>query len=148
MDDVITVARTVRTRASLEAVWRFLSDFANAEQWDPGTVTCRRTGTGPIRVGARYQNVSEFRGRKTTLEYTIETFDPARHLVLRGENKTVRSVDDMTFTGSDAGTELVYQARFTFKGLARLAEPLLHKPLNKLADDTEASLQTHLDQLA
>jgi hypothetical protein len=60
----------------------------------------------------------------------------------------VRSFDDMSFTGSESGTELIYEARFTFKGLARLAEPLLRKPLNKLADDTEASLHKHLDQLA
>jgi carbon monoxide dehydrogenase subunit G len=145
---MITVARTVRTKASLEAVWAYLSDFTNAEQWDPGTVTCKRVDAGPIDVGATYENVSEFRGRKTTLQYTVETFAPAQHLVLRGENKTVQSFDDMTFAGSQAGTELTYEARFTFKGLARLAEPLLHRPLNKLADDTEASLQKHLDQLA
>ncbi len=144
---MITVARTVRTKAPLEAVWAYLSDFTNAEQWDPGTITCTRSDAGPIDVGATYENVSEFRGRKTTLQYTVETFDPAKHLVLRGENKTVQSFDDMTFAGSAAGTELIYEARFTFKGVARLAEPLLHKPLNKLADDTEASLQKNLDRL-
>ena len=145
---MITVARIVRTKAPLDAVWAFLSDFTNAEQWDPGTITCTRTDAGPIDVGATYDNVSEFRGRKTNLRYTVETFQPAQHLVLRGENKTVQSFDDMTFTGSGSGTEVTYEARFTFKGLARLAEPLLHKPLNQLADDTEASLQTQLDQLA
>lgn len=145
---MITVARTVRTKAPLDAVWAYLSDFTHAEQWDPGTVTCRRTDAGPIDVGATYENVSEFRGRRTTLRYTVETFEPARHLVLRGENKTVQSFDDMTFAASGAGTELTYEARFTFQGLARLAEPLLHKPLTKLADDTEASLQKHLDRLA
>jgi uncharacterized protein YndB with AHSA1/START domain len=148
MDDMITVTRTITSTAPLSAVWAYLSDFTNAEQWDPGTVTCRRVDAGPIDVGATYENVSEFRGRKTTLEYTVQTFEPARHLVLRGENKSVQSIDDLTFSGSDTGTELVYTARFTFKGLARLAEPLLHKPINKLADDTEASLNTRLAQLS
>jgi hypothetical protein len=120
----------------------------DAEEWDPGTVTCRRTDAGPIDVGATYENVSEFRGRKTTLTYTVQTFDPAKHLVLKGENKTVQSIDDMSFSGSDTGSELTYTARFTFKGLARLAEPLLHKAINKLADDTEASLHTNLAKLA
>ena len=145
---MITVTRTVKTAAALDAVWAYLSDFTNAEEWDPGTVTCRRTDAGPIDVGATYENVSEFRGRKTTLTYTVQTFDPARHLVLKGENKTVQSIDDMTFSSSGAGSELTYTARFTFKGLARLAEPLLHKAMNQLADDTEASLHTHLAKLA
>ena len=64
---MITVTRTIRTTAPLDAVWAYLSDFTNAEQWDPGTVTCKRTDAGPIDVGATYENVSEFRGRKTTL---------------------------------------------------------------------------------
>ena len=145
---MITVTRTIRTAAPIEAVWGYLSDFTNAEQWDPGTVTCKRTDAGPIDVGATYENVSEFRGRKTTLTYTVETFEPAKHLVLRGENKSAQSIDDMTFSGSASGSELVYTARFTFKGVAKLAEPFLHKAINKLADDTEASLNTRLAALA
>ncbi len=46
-----------------------------------------------------------------------------------------------------SGSELVYTARFTFKGLAKLAEPFLHKAIGKLADDTEASLNTRLAEL-
>lgn len=147
MDRVITVTRTLRTAAPLDAVWGYLSDFTNAEQWDAGTVTCKRTDAGPIDVGATYENVSEFRGRETTLTYTVVTFDPAKHLVLHGENKSVKSVDDMTFSGSATGSELVYTARFTFKGVAKLVEPFLHKALNKLADDTEHELNTRLAEL-
>ena len=144
---MITVKRTIRTVAPLDAVWGYLSDFTNAEQWDPGTVTCKRTDAGPIDVGATYENVSEFRGRQTTLTYTVATFVPAKHLVMHGENKTVQSIDDLTFSGSASGAELVYEARFTFKGVARLAEPFLRKALNKLADDTEDSLNIRLAEL-
>ena len=144
---MITVTRTVRTDTPLEKAWGFLKDFASAEQWDPGTVSCRRLGDGPIDVGTRYENVSEFRGRRTTLQYEVTRFEVARRLVLRGENKTVQSVDDMTFSGSTTGTEVTYTAEFTFKGKLRLAEPLLRRPLSKLADDAEAGLQKALDAL-
>lgn len=142
---MITVSRTVRTTATIDAVWAYLSDFTNAEQWDPGTVTCTRKDAGPVGVGATYENVSEFRGKKTTLEYRITTFEAPHHLVLEGQNKSVRFEDDLTMRSIDGGTELIYTAHFTFKGLARLAEPLLKKALNKLADDTEESLETNLD---
>ena len=144
---MITVVRTVRTAAAIDVVWPYLSDFTNAEQWDPATVSCTRTDAGPVDVGATYQNVSRFRGRTTTLEYTVETFDPPHHFVLIGRNKSVSSRDDMTLSSVDAGTELVYTARFSFSGLARLAEPLLKGALTKLADDTAVSLKRNLDAL-
>ena len=144
---MITVTRTIRSTTPLEKSWGFLKDFTSAEEWDPGTVSCRRLDEGPIDVGAAYENVSEFRGRRTTLRYEITEFEVARRLVLQGENKTVRSVDEMTFTGSTTGTEVVYQATFTFKGMARLAEPFVRRPLNKLADDAEEGMRQALDAL-
>jgi carbon monoxide dehydrogenase subunit G len=142
-----TVSRTIRTSTSLQKCWDFLSDFSNTEQWDPGTVSCHKTSPGDNGVGAEYENVSEFKGRKTTLQYRVTTFEPGRHLVLEGENDTVKSIDDMTFSGDENGTEVVYSAHFTFKGAAKLAEPFLKKPLNQLADEAEAGMQKALDVL-
>ena len=142
-----TVSRTVRTRTPLERCWAYLSDFSNAAQWDPGTVSCRRVDAGPDGVGAEYENTSTFQGRETTLRYRVITFEPGGRLVLEGENSTVKSVDDMTFSGDETGTEVVYSAHFTFKGLAKLAGPMLTKPLNDLADDAQAGLQLALDAL-
>lgn len=145
---MISVSRTIRSTSPLERSWDFLHDFVTAEEWDPGTVTCRRLGTGPVGVGTKYENVSEFRGRKTTLEYEILEFDPARRLKLRGQNKTVQSIDTLEFSGSTTGTQVVYTAEFTFKGLARYLEFALKRPINKLADDTETQLTKSLDALS
>ena len=30
----------------------YLKDFGNAEEWDPGTQSCTRSDSGPIREGA------------------------------------------------------------------------------------------------
>jgi len=49
---------------------------------------------------------------------------------------------------SDAGSEVEYRAEMTFKGLAALASPFLNKPLQKLADDTEAQLASTLERRA
>lgn len=144
---MITVSRTINSVTPLDRSWDYLHDFVTAEEWDPGTVTCRRLGTGPVGVGTKYENISEFRGRKTTLEYEILEFEPTRRLKLRGQNKTVQSIDTLAFSGSAAGTQVVYTAEFTFKGAARFLEFLLKKPINKLADDTEAQLTKSLDAL-
>lgn len=144
---MITVQRSLDIDRPVEVVFAFLSDFAHTEQWDPGTVTTTRADTGPLGVGARYHNVSEFRGRRTELQYRVMRFDRNEHLTFTGENKTVTATDDMAFRATAAGTSLTYHAHFSFKRWARLAEPLLRPGFNKIADETIAQLRATLETL-
>jgi polyketide cyclase/dehydrase/lipid transport protein len=53
---MVRVERTVTVRTPVELVAAYLADFTHTEDWDPGTVTCTRIGTGPLEVGARWHN--------------------------------------------------------------------------------------------
>src|ERR1700712_2302257 len=98
-----TVTRTVTTPAPLDVVRTYLRDFGNAPEWDAGTISCDPVDpSSPVAVGKQWTNVSEFRGRQTTLTYTLESDDPTR-LRIVGRNKTVTIEDEMTFTGADGG---------------------------------------------
>ena len=100
----------------------------------PGTVTTTHL-EGDGGVGTRYRNVSRFLGRTTELEYVVEEFQSPHLLQLRGENKTVVSVDTMTLTPTTTGgTTVHYRAEFTFKGAARLVAPLLAPAFKRLGD--------------
>ena len=139
---VVTVTKTV------EVVFAYLADFTTSNQWDPGTVrTVRMSGDGG--VGTTYRNTSKFAGRETELTYVLNERVPNERIALRGENKTVISVDTMTFRSLDAGarTEVTYVADFTFKGLARFVAPLFKPAMTKLGNEAEAGLQQALDKL-
>ena len=138
------LVRTITTRWDPTSVFDYLLDFENAEQWDAGTVSCRRT-SGDGGVGTHYRNVSEFRGNETELDYVVETVEPGRRFVITGTNKTVTSKDTVTVRPAGSGSEVEYRADMTFKGLAALASPFLTKPLQKLADDTETQLERTLE---
>ncbi|MGI8679513.1 MAG: SRPBCC family protein [Jatrophihabitans sp.] len=142
---MITVERTVEVARPLPAVFAYLADFTHTEAWDPGTVTTTRTDKGPLCVGSTFHNVSEFRGRRTELDYRIERFDPGSHLAFLGHNKTVEATDDMGFARSDHGTLITYRAHFRFKGVARLAEPLLRRSFERIADETVTQLKRTLE---
>ena len=118
------LVRTISTRWDPASVFTYLLDFENAEEWDAGTVSCRRT-SGDGGVGTHYRNVSEFRGNETELDYVVESVEPGRRFVITGTNKTVTSKDTVTVRPTDAGSEVEYRAEMTFKGLAalRLALP-------------------------
>ncbi|MFC8349860.1 SRPBCC family protein [Streptomyces sp. NPDC057280] len=117
----------------------FLSDFANTEMWDPGTVTCDRVDSGPVAVGSEWRNVSVFRGRRTELRYRLALFDPD-HLIFVGQNKTATSTDDLRFENDGGRTRLTYRARIEFGGLARLATPLLKREFERLGDEVSERL--------
>ncbi|MBA3338206.1 MAG: SRPBCC family protein [Geodermatophilaceae bacterium] len=140
------VRRTFTVQQPTDKVVNYLRDFANTEQWDPGTVTTTRVDDGPIEFGTRWKNVSEFRGRKTELEYRL-TRAEARRLTFVGENKTVTSTDDLNFGEVDGGTQIEYHAHFEFHGLAKLATPLLQAPLEKLGDQTEQQMRETINGL-
>lgn len=143
---MIAIERVLTVTKPPGAVFAYLSDFTNTGAWDPGTVTTVRTDSGPLREGSTFHNTSQFRGRRTELDYRLMTFTPDAHLVFTGNNKTVEATDDLSFTASDdGGTTITYRARFRFKGLVRLAEPFLRKRFDPIADDTVRQLRSTLE---
>ncbi|WP_042434713.1 SRPBCC family protein [Streptacidiphilus anmyonensis] len=142
----ITVERSFRVDASRSAVAAYLEDFTHTQQWDPGTVACRRLDVGPIAVGARWENTSRFRGRETTLHYRLLIRRPER-LVFRGENRTVQATDDIAILPNGPGSLITYRATLRFKRVFRLAEPLLRGAFDELADAVQARLPEVLETL-
>ena len=138
--------KTVVTDKPLGKVFDYLSDFTTTTDWDPGTVaTVRQRGDGGI--GTVYLNTSEFLGRKTQLSYVVQEFVPGERIRLRGENKTVISVDTLTFVAAGDGTEVTYTAEFAFTGAARYVAPLFRPALARLGGQAEAGLRQALSRL-
>ncbi len=138
--------KTVVVDKPLYAVFGYLSDFTTTTEWDPGTVTTV-TQHGDGRVGTTYLNTSTFLGRTTELTYVVQELVPGERIRLRGENKSVVAVDTMTFHMVDAGTEVTYQAEFTFKGPARFVAPLFKPALERLGQQAQAGLYQALNKL-
>jgi carbon monoxide dehydrogenase subunit G len=144
---MVDVSRTLSVSTPLPKVVDYLRDFARAEEWDPGTISCTQTTDGPVDVGTEWRNVSEFRRRETTLTYRLEKVEDAR-LVFVGRNKTATSTDDLTFTPTPAGgTTVTYHAHVVFNGLAKLADPFLKKEFNRLGDELVGTMSAALEKL-
>lgn len=141
------IRKTVAVEKPIGAVFDYLSDFTTTTEWDPGTVqTVRERGDGG--VGTEYLNTSRFLGRTTQLRYVVQELAAPRRIRLRGENRTVVATDTMTFGDlPGGGTEVIYTAEFTFKGLARYLAPLLRPALRRLGDQAEAGMRTAIAAL-
>ncbi|MEU5384955.1 SRPBCC family protein [Kitasatospora cineracea] len=143
---MIEVVREIPVRRAAGEVLDYLADFAHTAEWDPGTAECVRIGTGAPGPGARWRNVSVFRGRRTELVYELVDRGPDQVLFV-GRNRTVTAVDEITVRPGPggAGSVVHYRARLRFHGLARLAEPFLRREFERLADAVQRRLPEVLD---
>lgn len=145
---------TIETDLPSTEAFAFIADFANAPAWDPGTATAERLDRGPLGVGARYRLGVRMRGKVVPMDYRIETFEPDRVVVLRGEGSGVRARDEITFhdlesgTGRGTGTRIEYVAEIHLHGLMRLLEPLLGAVFAKIGRDARDGMKRALDDLA
>ncbi|QNN54415.1 SRPBCC family protein [Nocardioides mesophilus] len=139
--------RTVTTDKPVERVFAYLADFTTTTEWDPGTVeTVRVSGDGG--PGTRYRNTSKFAGRETELTYTVVEREQNQKIALRGQNKTVKALDTMTFTPTTTGgTEVRYSADFDFGVLTPVLGLLLRPFFTRLGDEAERGMREALERL-
>ncbi len=116
----------IDVRRPIDEVFAYLADFSNTEKWDPGVVSAKKRGDGPVTMGTQFQVVSKFLGRALLLDYQIVQYDPPSRVVLESENDNLRSVDTITFEKITRGTRLTYDANLTLKGIRYVGDFALH----------------------
>ena len=101
--------------------------------------TTKLSGDGG--VGTKYANTSSFNGRESSLVYEVIEIQPNKLIRLHGENKSLTAVDTMKVEDLGSERRFTYEARFKFKGIAKVAAPFLKKAFDKLAADAEDGLR-------
>ncbi|MEO5709734.1 MAG: SRPBCC family protein [Nocardioidaceae bacterium] len=141
-----TTSRTFSVTPPPRVVLTYLQDFAHAEQWDPGTVSCQQIGDGPVEVGTRWNNVSKIAGNETELVYTLKELTDDT-IVLEGKNEQATSLDTITVLPQGSGSEVTYTAELEMHGAAKLLTPVMKVVFEKLGNDTEDDMVEVLNGL-
>ncbi|MCW2756631.1 MAG: polyketide cyclase [Nocardioidaceae bacterium] len=141
-----TLSRTFTVKPAPGIVVDYLKDFSHAEQWDPGTETCTRNDSGPVRVGSTWHNVSKIAGMTTELTYELTQLSDDT-IVFVGKNDTATSTDTITVRPHADGSEITYEAVIEMSGAAQLASPIVKLVFEKIGSDTEDDMVGVLDSL-
>ncbi len=141
-----TVSRTFSVSPPPATVVDYLKDFANAEQWDPGTQACTRSDSGAVAEGASWHNVSNIFGVKAELTYVLRELTDDK-LVFVGTNKSSTSTDTITVAADGTGSKLTYHADLEMNEAAKLLNPVMKLVFEKLANDTEKQMVSVLNGL-
>ena len=143
---VARYATTIESRLTPDDAFAYMASFDNAAEWDPSVISARRLDTGELGVGSAFHVVSTFAGRKVPLGYEITTFDPGRRVVLEAWSGFFGSVDTISVTAAGTGSRVTYDARLVFKGLARIADPIMQLIFNRVGRKADASLRVQLNR--
>jgi hypothetical protein len=137
-------AARIPVSVTRSAAFAYLSRFDRAAAWDPGVEAGEMVTPEPVGVGSRFHLVASFVGRHIPLDYEIVEYDRDERIVLRADNRSVRSVDTITFEDDEHGSVVVYDAHLDAKGFGRLADPLLAIVFRRIGDRAAAGLSAGL----
>ncbi len=128
--------------------FRYIAEFENTAEWDPGIDESRKLTDGPVRVGSEFDVVAVFRGKRQRFRYTVTELEDGRRIVLEGDGDKATSVDEITVEPTGDGCRVSYTADITLRGIRRLAEPLLKPMLAKTGREALAGLERKLNSPA
>ncbi len=132
---------TVSVAGRLPDVFDYLARFSSAADWDPGVAEAKQGTADPVALGTKFDLVAVFLGNRVPMTYEIVEYERPNRVVLLAETATARSLDTITFAKvDDSTTAVTYDAILDFKGIARLAAPLLSLAFRKTGDRAAAGL--------
>ena len=132
---------TIPSPWSVDQAFSYMSDFANAQSWDPSVVSAHRVDENSPALGSQYDLTVRFAGRNKSLRYQITSFDPPRSVTFTSSTGALLSLDTLTFEPRAQGCEMHYSAELRFRGVAAIANPLLGLLFRRLGDRARNSLR-------
>ncbi|MGI8848456.1 MAG: SRPBCC family protein [Candidatus Dormibacteria bacterium] len=136
---------TVQSSWAAERVLRYMADFRNAVHWDPSVQRAVLAGGDGESLGSTFDLVVRVGKRVSELRYVISSLTPDS-VELTARTRSLESIDTITVRPDpDGGSSMEYDARLTFVGVARLANPILARTFRTLGDNARASLNEKLN---
>jgi polyketide cyclase/dehydrase/lipid transport protein len=140
------IVKSVMTSWTTEQAFEYMADFSHAAEWDPGVAESTRVNTGPVGQGSEFDLIVLIAGRRVPMRYAITDFVPGR-VTFSSRSAHLESVDTVTVTPHGATTEVTYDARIRFRGVLRIADPLLALAFRGVAERAIGGLKERLTQV-
>ena len=128
--------------------FRYLADFTNARDWDPGVLSASRLDAGLIGAGTRFRLTVGLLGLRIPLTYRITWYKPPAGVVFEARSLLLSSRDQIDITRREPGSTISYLAQVGLRGPLRIFEPLLARGFQKVAVNAVAGLSGNLAGIA
>lgn len=143
----LNLHRVLPLKRSLADVFRYLRDFDNIEQWDPGVFTAERDDSAASSFALELNVL----GRAVPMRYTLDACEPPSaqgqaRLVLTGVGDGFTAVDTLTLSATGEATcTLDYRADISTADVPGLLKPALNCWGERLSNAAMNGLKTALE---
>jgi len=120
-----TVERTATISAAPEALFAYLADLDNLDEWMPGILSAEVTSPGEIGVGTTARVVRALGAQQVAAQLTVAEYDPPRHLVITSEVSGVRVAASLDLEPAADATDLRFAMEIRGSMLTRFMEPMI-----------------------
>lgn len=134
---------TTDLTATPEQVWAIVSDLESAPEWVPDMVSARRLDSGPLQVGAQFEQVMRVQGRKVTAKVQVAEYREGEVFAHSGEGGPVKFGGRFELTPMATGCRVVNSWWLELSGMFKLASPMA---ANWARNNIEQSMKA-LDEL-
>lgn len=125
-----TVVVSATTRAPLAEVFDFVADFRNAPTWQRQLVGVR-LDEGPFPSGKRVVELRSFLGKRIEAPGDLVSWQRLVGFTVRGSSGPLYVESDYGFKADGTGTLVTLHLTMTARGLARVAEPVLRRSMER-----------------
>ena len=128
-----------------QEVFDFMSNPANAAQWQSGTESAEWSSEGPVGVGSIYHSVGRMMGRELVIDAEITQWDPPNLWGVKGSTGPLKYDVKNQLESKDGGTLLIQDFQGEVGGFFKLAEGLAIKRLQKQVESDGNTLKMLLE---
>jgi len=135
-------------RRPVAEVFAYVSNLELAPEWVPDLVSVRKTSTGPLGVGTRYDEVVHMGGRMAEAQLEVTEYSPPRVFAHRGQGGPAHFSARFLFTPEEPGTLVTHEWEVRLSGMFRLMSPLASNWVRKNVEAGMENLRRRLERSA
>ena len=128
-----------------QEVFDFLTNPANAVQFESGMVSSKYISEGPVGVGSKLQNIGRMMGREIVATAEITQWNPPNVYSFKATNGPANLKAEYKFEVKDGGTLLIQNIQVELGGFFGMAEGLAAKQMQKQYENNFDTLKKILE---
>lgn len=128
-----------------QEVFDFVTNPANAAQWESGMESSKYISEGPVGVGSKLQNIGRMMGREIVANAEITQWNPPSVYSFKATNGPANLEAEYKFEVKDGGTLLIQSIQVELGGFFGMAEGLAAKQMQKQYENNFDTLKKVLE---
>lgn len=141
---MVKVETSVVINRPIAEVFAFVTDPENGSQWESGLLEAGKTSKGSMGVGATWQEVRQFLGRRIEQTVQVAEYEPNKKMAIKTAGP-IPSEGGYTFESVAGGTRVTLTGQTETGGFFKLADPILARMAKRQLEADLANLKELLE---